>query len=146
MTWEVVCITTTRNEYCTHKGNLWKHLSTLINLDFRTNSGISNTPKNPFRCMGYTLSICSLTSACGVSPRRNKDVLIVKVRACPPFLLSHSSTIPVSQSIFPGFMIPTPVVAPGASGEKSSVSCAIECAEMNVRRDKHEVLFKPLLR
>ena len=34
----------------------------------------------------------------------------------------------------------------GASGEKSSVSCAIECAEMNVRRDKHEVLFKPLLR
>ncbi|WP_287394540.1 hypothetical protein, partial [Prevotella sp.] len=34
----------------------------------------------------------------------------------------------------------------GVSGEKSSVSCAIECAETNVRRDKHKVLFKPLLR
>ena len=110
---KVVCITTTRNEYCTHKGNLWKHLSALINLDFRTNSGIRNAPKFPSGVWVIHSCICSLTSACGVSPRRNKDVLIVKVRACPPFLLSHSSTIPVSQSFFPGFMIPTPVVAQG---------------------------------
>ena len=138
---KVVCITTTRNEYCTHKGNLWRHLSALINLDFVPIAAFAIPPKFPSGVWVIHSSICSLTSACGVSPRRNKDVLIVKVRACPPFLLSHSSTIPVSQSIFPGFMMSTPVVAQGHLERNLQCLCAIECAEMNVRRDKHEVLF-----
>ena len=54
MLWQIVGMTATRNEHCTHKSNLWKYLSTLINLDFSTNRCIGYTTKITVRCMSKT--------------------------------------------------------------------------------------------
>ena len=54
MTGQVACMTASGNEQCTHESNFRQALSTLINLDFRTNSGIGDASVVSFRCVGKT--------------------------------------------------------------------------------------------